>query len=588
MYRLMYRHVILLFFVVFASGCATYGNDIQTALTYTQSGQPDKAAQAFEKVIKADGSDRLLYYMELGVLKHLNGQYQESNRLLEQAERLVEEFYTQSISEALLVAMSNPTVADYKGQVFEDVYINYYKALNYLFLAEQATGRIERSDLLDSALVEARRLDNKLTKLKNERGSYQDVEDKKEQTFTQILSLFEKLLGNYIDEDALIFRENAYSHYLSGLLYEQQKEWDDARIAYQKAAELYEQGYAKQVGVGDDMIGQAWLDTIRMMDKAGGWDSSIRKLKWEKLDDDLRDKLRDYRNSDAELVVLNHLDFVPQKKELDFVMYVEPARKEMVLTPLLIGNAQESGDKYAWFWMMYADKGILDVVERYSNGGLDNVVRTIINKRVVLGPAWDLVEDLNIDSALRDGGVRVSVPYYPPARTISNKNTLTVDGFDYSLVKAESLARLALNEQILRARTDLYEALARETLKNTLLVESANSVLGEENALLNYGLKALTATTARADTRTWLTLPAEVHVARIPMVSGEHTLTLTNQFTKGAGWVTQHKTIQLEPGQIQVWRQRSFPKLSHTAHQELLKAEAPAKEKPSIFGKLLN
>lgn len=585
----MYRHLLIVCLVIFASGCATYGNDIQTALTFTQSGQPDKAAQAFEKVIQQDGSDRLLYYMELGVLKHLNGDYQESNRLLEQAERLVEELYTQSISEAVLVTMTNPTLADYKGQVFEDVYINYYKALNYLFLAEQAINRTDRADLLDSALVEARRLDNKLTKLKNERGTYQDAEDKEEQTFTQILSLFEKLLGNYIDEEKLVFRENAYSHYLSGLLYEQQKEWDDARISYQKAAELYEKGYAKQVGVGDDMIGQAWLDTIRMMQKAGGWDSSISKLKWEKLNDDQRDKLRDYQYSDAELVVLNHQDFVPQKKELNFVMYVEPARKEMVLTPLLTGGAQDSTDKYAWFWMMYADKGILDVVERYSNGGLDNVVRTLINKRVILGPAWDLVESLNIDSALRDGGVRVAVPYYPPIRKISENNTLSVNGQDYDLIKAESLARLALNEQILSARTDLYEALARETLKNTLLVESATSALGEENALLNYGLKALTATTARADTRTWLTLPAEIHVVRIPIEAGEHHVSLSNRFLKGTGAVSVDQTINLEKGDIHVWRQRSFPSLSYAAQQTLIESEKePDSSTFSAFNKYLN
>lgn len=567
----MYRHFIILLFIIFASGCATYGNDIQTALTYTQSGQPAKAAQAFEEIITPDGSERLLYHMELGVLKHLNGEYQQSNRLLEEAERLVEEFYTQSVSESIMVAMSNPTVADYKGQIFEDVYINYYKALNYLFLADQVLSHRERSDLLDSALVEARRLDNKLTKLKNERGSYQDAEDKEEQTFTQILSLFQKLLGNYIDEDKLIFRENAYSHYLSGLLYEQQQEWDDARIAYQKAAELYEQGYAKQVGVGNDMIGQAWLDTIRMMEKAGGWGSSITKLKWDKLDDDLRDKLREYQNSDAELVVLNHLDFVPQKKELNFVMYVEPSRKEMVLTPLLTG--QDSSDKYAWFWMMYADKGILDVVERYSNGGLDNVVRTIINKRVILGPAWDLVESLNIDSALRDGGVRVAVPYYPPIRSVSDQNVLSVNGLDYPLVKAESLARLAINEQILKARTDLYEALARETLKNTVLVETASSALGENNALLNYGLKALTATTARADTRTWLTLPAEVHVVRVPVVSGDYNLSLSNTFSRGRGVVFADQQVSLKKGQIHVWRQRSFPNLGYAGQQMLAESE---------------
>jgi hypothetical protein len=584
----MLRNALILMLFAVLSGCATYGNDVQDALRYTQAGQPEKAEVAFQKVVEPDGSDRLLYFMEMGVLKHLSGDYNESNRLLEQAERIVEELYTQSISESLMVAMSNPTVADYKGQIFEDVYINYYKALNYLFLADAATGRTARADLLDSALVEARRLDNKLTKLKNERGTYDEAAEEEEETFSQILNLFEKLLGNYIDESALVFRENAYSHYLSGLLFEQQKEWDDARISYQKAAELYEKGYAKQVGVGQDMIGQAWLDTIRMMEKAGGWKSSISQLKWDKLDDDLRDKLRDYKNSDAELVVLNHLDFVPQKKEMNFVMHVEPARKEMVLTPLLTDlEGGSSSDMYAWFWMMYADKGILDVVERYSNGGLDNIARTFINKRVPLGPAWDLVESLNIDTALKDGGVRVAVPYYAPVRKISQENEVSVNGITYPLVKAESLARLAINEQILSARTDLYEALARETLKNTIIVETARSTVSD-SPLLSMGLKMLTATTARADTRTWLTLPAEVHVVRIPMESGEHDVSVSNSFVESvSGPVSKNQTISLKKGEIRVLRQRSFPPLSSAEQQVLAQTEAEGTS-DSAFGKLLN
>jgi hypothetical protein len=563
----MRKPFLLLILFSFLTGCATYGNDVQTALTLNKTGNNQQAQQEFEKALSPTGSDRLLYHMELGVLKHLNGEYEESNRLLEQAERLVEDFYTQSVSEALVVAMTNPTLADYKGQVFEDVYINYYKALNYLFLAEQAKDRNVRADLMDSALVEARRLDNKLTKLKNERGTYDEAAEEEDQLFSQIMGLLSKLLGNYIDESALVFRDNAYSHYLSGLLYEQQKEWDDARIAYQKSAELYEKGYAKQVGVGKDMIGQAWLDTIRMMQKAGGWDSSIKKLKWKKLNDEQRQKLNKYQSSDAEIVVLNHLDYVPQKKELNFVMYVEPDRKEMVLMPLLTGD--DAGDKYAWFWMMYADKGILDVVERYANGGLDNVARTLINKRVPLGPAWDVVRDLNVDTALKDGGVRVAVPYYQPLRQLSESSVVYVNGKNYPLSKAESLARLAINEQVLNARADLYEALARETLKNVALVETADAIMGEENKLLNMVIKASTATIARADTRTWLTLPAEVHIVRIPVKAGDHSLQLEDKFATSVNRITETKEFSVAKGEIKVWRQRTFPGLTAAEQQTM-------------------
>ena len=91
-------------------------------------------------IIESKGSyyyglnDKVLVYLDKGILEHFAGYYEKSNENLHKAEVQIEKNFTKSISQALGQALINDTVADYAGETYEDIYTNIFKCLNYIHL----------------------------------------------------------------------------------------------------------------------------------------------------------------------------------------------------------------------------------------------------------------------------------------------------------------------------------------------------------------------------------------------------------------------------------------------------------------------
>ena len=98
------------------------------------------------------------YLMDLGFIEHYAGNYQESSKYLLEAERLIWEAYTKSISDGFKsFATVNPYKVEYPGEDFENIYINIFCALNFLHMGD-----------LEKALVEVRRVNEKLLYMNDE------------------------------------------------------------------------------------------------------------------------------------------------------------------------------------------------------------------------------------------------------------------------------------------------------------------------------------------------------------------------------------------------------------------------------------
>lgn len=191
------------------AGCASYAGTMAKITLSTETGNYDQALQLLEKSPVASArKDRLLYFMEKGMLLHLNEEFQASNEAFEQAERTAEEFYGISVTNELQGALVNDTLMEYPGEDFERVLIHYVRSLNYLALGQR-----------DEALVECRKSDNLLRQLS------------------------ERLEGKNV------YREDALARYLAGILYESDGNANDAFIAYRVAYQLYQGDYATRYGV---------------------------------------------------------------------------------------------------------------------------------------------------------------------------------------------------------------------------------------------------------------------------------------------------------------------------------------------------
>ncbi len=206
----------LLAALLFLTGCAHLRTDkSQYAGTDVMLARADYPAAMARiesaKDIAYTPKDRAVYYLDIGMLHHWNGDYEKSNEYLEKAERAIEENFTRSVTRAASSLILNDNTLAYAGEDYEDIYLNAFKALNYLALGQN-----------DDAFVEVRRIDNKLVQL----GSKYDK-------MAQKLSDAEEAQKSFRPGKSH-FQESALGRYLGMLLYRNDAKWDDVRIDLDK------------------------------------------------------------------------------------------------------------------------------------------------------------------------------------------------------------------------------------------------------------------------------------------------------------------------------------------------------------------
>lgn len=543
-------------------GCATYGNGVDKALQSAQKGEYLEAEQSMAAALTPTGVDRLLYNMELAILKNLQGQYQESNQLLENAERIAEDLEVTSISNSIAAFMTNPRNGDYGGADFEKIFINYYKALNYMAISNGAATRNARLDAIESARIESRRLGIRLNALNSDKGTYSEQKDKDDQMFAQILDVFSTLQGNLIDNDALEYRDDAMAHYLTGITYETNSEYDNARISYQKSATSYEQGYSKQFDLGSDMTSQAWFDTVRMMRLAGGYNDEWPRLAKEKLSLSQRQQLAEF-DGKSQLVVIEHVGMVPQRKEMNVQLIADASHRSLILRPYY-STLKSDREKLAWFYLVYADKSLANLIVHYRNYDFMNFILNDFQKTIYLAGAWSAMEELGFIKAI-GSGLRVTVPYYSPPKNKPGASFATVAGKKYSMKAAANPATMGLNEQLLNANEDIKLALTRGIFKALTAQQAGELAGGQLGGFLAVVGKVASQLSDAAETRNWLMLPYEVRVTRIPLDAGSYDIEMNSEVRQGKPWVTQSQQVILQENELQVLQVRSMPYLNQVS-----------------------
>jgi hypothetical protein len=223
-YRLVmpYAPILLLALMLSIPGCAsmrTQTKQYVSILGSIQEEDYDKAIQTV-KLARANGryleKDRVLYYLELGMVYHYAGYYDSSNTALEQADQYMEDLFTKSVSNIAASFLTNDNVLDYYGEDYENIYVNVFKSLNYLHLNQ-----------FDAAFVEARRAYIKLGELDRKYGDYARSMAEAEDMKTKA------------EYKPPVLYDDALARYLSLTLYRADRKPDDARIDRDKISELY-------------------------------------------------------------------------------------------------------------------------------------------------------------------------------------------------------------------------------------------------------------------------------------------------------------------------------------------------------------
>ena len=185
--------------------CAHHPGKMQAIRRLMATDGYQAALEEFGEIDRDEGD--VLYLLEWGLLLHYAGEYARSNEVFERAEILSEDLYTKSISREAAALVTSDLVLEYVPKPYEQVLINYFRALNYIFLGEK-----------EGALVECRKAVDKLMV--------------------------------YSEEDKRPYRRDAFIEYLTGILYEWDGDVNDAFISYRSAIWGY-WIYDQQFGIAD-------------------------------------------------------------------------------------------------------------------------------------------------------------------------------------------------------------------------------------------------------------------------------------------------------------------------------------------------
>lgn len=230
-----------------------------------QQGEYIQAASRLEEGFKKQGEkseDALLYLLDIGLSYHSAREYSKSSELFLRADKVAEIKDYTSLSDEGASFLTSDNVKDYKGEDFEKVLISTFLAINFA-----AEGKLE------SALVECRRVNRKLLRMKQEGGR------------------------NY--------HQSAFARYLSATLYEASREYNDARIDYEEVARLR----PDFPGIGADLWRMAFA--LRMNDYQQRYQKrfGLEEKAWQKEVKKIVD-----RSQMSELVVIYENGISPRKK----------------------------------------------------------------------------------------------------------------------------------------------------------------------------------------------------------------------------------------------------------------------------------
>lgn len=258
----MLRSAFYLLFPLGLLGCAqkAYQSTALASWHSMRAGEFDSALVAYEDKVKRS-QDYLLKLMDTAILLREAERFDESNQRLLEAANILEQAGYLSADEEAISLVSNEEQKTYQGEDFEKILVHVYLALNFIQLRQW-----------DSALVEARRVN--------------------------------EILYQMIFEGKRPYNQNAFAQYLSGLLFEQDAEWNSAWIDFKKTRDL--------VGAGKEPRFLK-LDLLRSA-RALGFQEELQKLSEDFGGALAEQAVQSLERRDAQLVLVFEAGKSPQKK----------------------------------------------------------------------------------------------------------------------------------------------------------------------------------------------------------------------------------------------------------------------------------
>ena len=450
--RIPYLKFKFLLIALVAGSCANYYQSTYSFNQEFESGKLDNALTTLQaKSSEANGKREFLFNVNNGLVLSMLGRYDESNEYFEKAFLFGEDYRKNYLNEAASY-LTNPMITSYKGEDHEHLMLLYYKAINFLKMGKT-----------QEALVECRRINIRL----------------------------QQLSDRYQNENK--YQRDAFIHTLMGVIYDTDKDYNNAFIAYRNALEIYQDDYSRLFGLyapeqlKKDILRTAWLS---------GFTNDFNLYKNEF-------NMPDYEYiapEGGELVFFWHNGLSPVKAEWGINFVVDRR-----------GN------------MVYFYNRELGLTFPFPLEGYDEREKNGLGSLEIF---------------------RVALPRYVERPTYYSEATLTWQGNSTQLQLLEDVNKIAFKSLQQRMDLELSKALIRVALKKV-----AEYQVKQEDKTLGSVLGMINAITEKADTRNWQTLPHSIYYSRISLNPGPNVVELSLKGPRG-DYSDHEFTYQANKGQI--------------------------------------
>ena len=166
-------------------------------------------------------------FLDKGLLEHYAGKYADSSNDLQNAERLIEDAYTKSISESFFSYILNDNIKEYPGEDFEDIYINVFNALNYY----------NRGNM-EGALVEIRKLSMSSGKLDMLARKYEYTDPKSGESLGDTVKK-QTGVSELPETKSVNFSNSALARFLGALFYQGNGDASSARLEFNQVQRAF-------------------------------------------------------------------------------------------------------------------------------------------------------------------------------------------------------------------------------------------------------------------------------------------------------------------------------------------------------------
>ncbi|MCF6338968.1 MAG: hypothetical protein L3J84_13665 [Gammaproteobacteria bacterium] len=304
--RKLPRLTLLVVAVLLLGGCATgsiftsYPKQIQPIKVQLEARQYTMAQAALDG--RQDDADKILYLMEKGRVAQLAGDTEAS---IEDFKRVIEAF--EENEEKAKVSMSDTAAQGaslltsdnaipYAGEGYERVFVHQFQAMNYLMAHNLEAAMVEVRRANQEQQYELERFEDEVADAEEDAREKMEKNDGFMDSFASLQAAAGQVKNSF---------QNAYTFYVSGVLFEAIGKPNDAYIDYKKALEIFPDNVYVQ------------RDVLRLAKSLG------MREDYERFKKEFSDDLSPPTAGEGEIVLLFEHGFAPVKTNVDIDLIID-------------------------------------------------------------------------------------------------------------------------------------------------------------------------------------------------------------------------------------------------------------------------